>query len=153
MKRNNDLGFLMPILDNNQSCNLACNTISKLILTRPKKQICIFNSYSEKIQTYNIPILHINQAKFFRGDMVVFDLYCLELCGSFSLLENVYYYAQNIPWSNNQSLYRQWKKLFDKNNVKIIAANKYINDMYNIAWSNSIGISETFDYETINNLL
>lgn len=152
-KINKDIGFLIPALDNNSDANNICVTIAKLIYSRPKDQICIFNSYCEKIETYNIPILHVNQAKFFKGSIVVFDLPCLELSKSLPLLDNVYYYAKNIPWTNTTSYYDQWKNLFGKANTKVISASKYINDIYNIVWSNSIGISEAFDYETISNII
>ena len=114
MKQNKDLGFLIPVLDNNQSSNIICNTISRFIQSRPKQQICIFNSYSERINTNNIPIVHINQAKFFDGNLIVFDLHCLQLSNLFPLIREVYYYAQNIPWSNGQNNYAQWKELFDR---------------------------------------
>jgi hypothetical protein len=153
MKQNKDLGFLIPVLDNNQSSNIICNTISRFIQSRPKQQICIFNSYSERINTNNIPIVHINQAKFFDGNLIVFDLHCLQLSNLFPLIREVYYYAQNIPWSNGQNNYAQWKELFDRKNLKIISANKHIHDIYNIVWSNSIGISETFNYETVNKFI
>jgi hypothetical protein len=153
MKSNKDLGFLIPVLDNSQQSNNICNTITRLIGSRPKQQICIFNSYCEKIDTRNIPIVHINQAKFFDGDLIVFDLHCLELSNSFPLIQNTYYYAQNIPWSNNPAYYDQWKNLFNRPNIKIISSHKYIHDIYNIVWSNSLGISEAFDYETINKLI
>ena len=152
-KINKDIGFLMPVLDNNLESNNICITISKLIHARPNDQICIFNSHCEKIETYNIPVLHINQAKFFKGNLVVFDLQCLELSRSFPLLDNVYYYARNIPWTNTKSYYEQWKNLFSEPNTKVISANKYIDNIYNIVWSNSIGISETFDYGTISNII
>lgn len=153
MKENKDLGFLVPALDNNQSSNAIFSTVSGLIKSRPKQQICIFNSYCERIDTRNVPVVHINQAKFFNGNLIVFDLHCLQLSGLFPLINEVYYYAQNIPWSNNQSYYSQWKELFDRKNLKVISANKYIHDIYNIVWSNSIGISETFDYESINKFI
>lgn len=153
MKEKKDIGFLIPVLENNKACDIICETISSLITNRPSQQICIFNSYCEKLNTNNIPIVHINQAKFFKGSLVVFDLHCLELSASFPLVSNIYYYAQNIPWSNNQSHYQQWKQLFDKDNLKVISANKYIYDIYNIVWSNSIGISEVFNYETISKLI
>lgn len=153
MKENKDLGFLIPVLDNNQQSNDICITIAKLIYSRPKQQICIFNSYCEKIDTYNIPILHINQSKFFKGNIIVFDPHCLQLSSCFPLINEKYYYSQNIPWSNGASEYEQWKKLFNQPNLKVISANKYIHDIFNIVWSNSIGISETFDYETISKLI
>jgi hypothetical protein len=153
MKQNKDLGFLIPVLDNNQHSNIICNTVSGFIRSRPRQQVCIFNSYSERINTQHIPLVHINQAKFFDGDLIVFDLHCLQLSGSFPLINKIYYYAQNIPWSNNHSYYAQWKELFSKTNLSIISANKYIHDMYNIVWSNSVGISEAFDYETVNKLI
>jgi hypothetical protein len=152
-KTNKDIGFLMPVVDNNFESNSICTTISKLIHARPNDQICIFNSYCEKIDTYNIPVLHVNQAKFFKGSLVVFDLQCLELSRSLPLLDNVYYYAKNIPWTNTKGYYEQWKNLFSKPNIKVISSNKYIDNIYNIVWSNSIGISENFDYDTISNII
>lgn len=149
----NDIGFVVVSLDNNYTSKTLCNTISSLIGNMPDRQICIFNSYCEKIDTQNIPIMHISQAKFFSGDLFLFDIPCLLLSKQFPLIKNKYFYAQNSPWSDIPESYSSWKELFGQDSLHIIAKNKYLFDLYNIAWNNAIGTSENFSYEQISQFI
>lgn len=148
-----DIGFVIVSLDNNHTSTILCNTISSFIKNRRNRQISIFNSYCERIDTMSIPMLHISQAKFFDGDLVFFDIPCLLLSRHFPLVKNKYFYAQNAPWSEIPESYSSWKQLFEQENLNIIAKNKYLYDLYNIVWKNAIGTSENFSYEQISQLV
>jgi len=148
-----DIGFVIVSLDNNNTSTILCNTISTFIKNRPDRQISIFNSYCERLDTMNIPMLHISQAKFFNGDLVFFDIPCLLLSKQFPLINKKYFYAQNAPWTDIQESYSSWKQLFGQENLNIITKNKYLYDLYNIVWKNAIGTSENFSYEQINQLV
>lgn len=150
---NNDIGFVVVSLDNNYTSKMLCSTISAFISNMANRQICIFNSYCEKIDTQNIPMLHISQAKFFNGDLVLFDIPCLLLSKQFPLIKKKYFYAQNSPWTDIPESYSSWKELFGQDNLNVIAKNKYLYDLYNIVWQNAIGTSENFSYEQVSQFI
>jgi hypothetical protein len=145
----NDIGFIMPVLDNNPLIVEICRTVLTLINQNKKMQICIFNHYTEMANLHGAPILPISHAKYFKGDLFVFDLSSLLIAINFPGVNNIYYYATDICWSSSYSNYSAWKKIFYKPNIKIIANNENIHDIYHIAWDNSLGISERFSYEEI----
>ena len=142
-----DLGFFAITLENNTIHDNMCSLIEKYIFNNKNSQIVIFNHYCEKINTNNIPLLPLSYAKYYTGDIVVFDIPYLILASNSINSKNIYYYAQNIPWKISYNNYSDWERIFRNKKIKVISANQYIHDIYNIVWNNSVGISEDINYE------
>lgn len=135
-----NLGFIVLHIDSKISDTIL-QSINKLN-TKINKKIVIFNSYNNS-DNYNIPILHINQSKFFHGDIVVFDVVSLLIAISCYKLRNIYYYAYNIPWMVDQATdYKFWSKLLDNNKVKIITQNQEIYNAFDRVWKTPISIAQ-----------
>ena len=101
-----------------------------------------------------MPILHISQAKFFRGDLVLFDIPSIILTETFTNINNRYLYAQDIPWSQEASInYREWHSLYNQNNLNIIAGNSSLYDIYNICWKTPLGSVENFNYDRLSEII
>jgi hypothetical protein len=149
----NDLGFILPMLEANEFTNNICNTAHRLINANQQKQVIIFNNDSTVIDLYGIPLMPVSYAKYFRGDLFVFDLSSLLVTINFPSATNVYFYATNTPWVNSYSNYMAWSKIFNNNRLKVISSNQYLHDIYTITWNNSLGIMEKFSYEQINQYL
>lgn len=143
----NDLGFFALTLENTTLHENICKLISLYIENNKDKQIVFFNQYCEKINTYNIPILPISYSKYYNGDLVVFDMASLLIAVNSIKAENIYFYANNIPWQASYSGYGDWKAIFGNKKLKVIAENKYLYDIYNIVWDNSLGVCEEIVYE------
>lgn len=152
MKTKN-IGFLLTHIDNSITYNKLFEEISILIQKHPYHHICIFNSHCEKMNTMNIPLLHINQAKFFDGKLFVFDIPGLYLVKHFHLIKQKYFLAQDIPWIKTQDAYAKWKNILMQNNLEVIASNQYVNDIYSICWKKPISIMESISNENISQLL
>ena len=152
MKTKN-IGFLLTNIDNSNYYNELFQQISLLIKNNPYHHICIFNSHSEKINTMNVPILHINQAKFFDGNMFIFDISSLHLIKNFPLIEHKYFVAQDINWIRSYNNYQEWRYILEQDNLDIIASNQYIYDIYDICWKKPVAIMESISYENISKLL
>jgi hypothetical protein len=99
--------------------------------------------------TYNVPLLPISHARYFEGDLFVFDISSLLLSVNFPKTNNIYFFTNSTPWTASYNNYIEWKNIFNKSNVKIISNTKHIHDIYTIAWNNSIGIAENMTYDTI----
>lgn len=150
---NKDLGFILLKLQNSITHNNLLKNIHEFIVNRPHSQIVLFNSYCDILDNNMVPILHLSQAKFFYGNMVTMDLSSLYLSTRFINLEKVFFYATYIPWMEHYKPFAFWKKLFDTNNIEIIAHNKEIADIFEIVWKKPICISEEFTYEKLQNIL
>ena len=149
----NDVGFILFSIENNSFFNNLLPSIKQFIDNNPYKQICIFNSYCSMINTSNIPILHIKQAKFFTGDIFVFDIIGLMLAKDFPNVTNKYWFTNNIPWQDTNLLYSEWEKLFNQPKLNIIAQNQKLFDIFDITWKTPVGIAENVDYESLSKLI
>lgn len=149
-----DIGFFIPKLSNIQQHDVVLKTVRQFIDNHPYNQYVLFNSFYDKIETYNIPILHLSHAKFFYGDLFVFDFISLVIASHFPNISKLYYYAQNLPWSSSgETYYENWRKIFDLDHLNIISNNQYVDDVYNICWKKPIGISERFSYEELTKII
>lgn len=149
----NDLGFILPILEANNFTNDICNTVHNLIHINQQKQVIIFNNDCTMLDLYRIPLMPVSYAKYFTGDLFVFDLSSLLISINFPSATNIYFYATNTPWVSSYSNYMAWSKIFNHNRLKVISNNQYIHDIYTMTWNNSMGTMEKFSYEQINKYL
>lgn len=154
MKTNKDIGFILIKMENNPFYDAVTRCIQSLIRNNPENQYVIFNSFSDKIDTGTIPILHLSHAKFFHGNLFLFDFISLILTKNFPNITKKYFYAQDLPWENSpQTPYNNLSKFLTDSSVDIVAKNQYIFDIYDICWKSPIGISETLDYESLKKIL
>ena len=136
-----NLAFILLHIDDTVSSAILDPIIEISNLIKDKKFV-IFNSYNTYANC-SLPIFHINQLKFFKCDVVVFDIISLVIAVSCYKIRNIYYYSYNIPWTiDNTTNYEFWAKLFDNDKVKIITQNKDIYDTYNKVWKRPIAISQ-----------
>lgn len=149
-----DIGFILIKLMNDPISDKILSTINNMSKEDPFRQYIVFNSYCELINTHNVPILHLNQSKFFFGDLVLFDVVSLLLAKNFPNINQKYFYATDLPWTKSpESSFSEWKRLLCDPQVSIIAHNQFIADAYDICWKKPIGISENFSYEEVRNLI
>ena len=154
MKNNRDTGFVFIKLDNNNAYNRYFETIREFINNNPVDQTVIFNSYNERINTNNIPILHLSHAKFFYGNLFLFELGAAILSKNFTNINKRYLYVHNAPWLESpSSSYSIWKDVYGSENLEFITANQQIYDLYEICWKKPIGISENFTYEELSKII
>ena len=127
-----DIGVIMIELDNSIKISNILATTNKISQNSPYNQICIFNSYSELIDNHKIPILHIAQAKFFRGQLIVFDLASLLIAQNCPNVTKITLYAQEFLWKKSGLPYKDLKNLLTNPNIEIIASNQTIYDLFEI---------------------
>ena len=150
MTTTRNIGFLLPKLSNHVFFTDLFKTIHEFIEENPFDQIVIFNSFSEITQPLNIPIFHLSHAQFFTGDLFLFDIISAILTKSFPRANNRYLYAQDVPWMTNPGVaYSEWLEIYGQDNLEIIAKNKDLYDLYHKCWKKPKGISESFKYEEI----
>jgi hypothetical protein len=138
MKKN--IGFIILHIEKNQSKEII-SFIKTMADSLKDKRMVVFNSYNNGI-IENIPVLHINQAKFFDGNLFVFDIIGLMLAVSCYKVQNIYYYAYNFPWMMDQTTdFNFWSKLIEDSRVNIIAQNQEIYDIYDKVWKTPVTIA------------
>ena len=129
----NDIGFVLIKLTNSAFYDKILETIQKFISYNPFDQIVIFNSYCDKLDTKNIPILHISHSQFFNGKLVMFDLASVMISQKFTNVNSRYLYVQDIPWMNSpKSNYAEWLNLYSSPNLNLIASDSTLYDIYSL---------------------
>lgn len=155
---NKDIGFLLVKTGNDPFTNTITDAITTFISKHPYNQYVLFTSYCDNPNLSRIPVLHLQQAKYFRGDLFIFDSMSIFLTLSFPNIRNRYYYAQDFPWMQSKDTnYKDIKSLLvgeaESNNLNIISKNKLIDDVYNLCWKPTLGISEKFTYEELTKII
>lgn len=149
-----DLGFLLLSIDNSPSCNAIFNLAQQIIQNNPYKQICVFNSVNNRINKNMVPVLHLNQAKFFHGNLFVFDTLSLIFARQFPNIKKILFYTTDYFWSGNSyGDYKDAKELFTTDNLEFISNSEQMCDIYEICWKKPIGISKEFNYDSIKNFI
>jgi hypothetical protein len=110
--------------------------------------LVMFNSFNGS-SNHNIPVLHLNQAKYFFGKLFVFDIISLFMASHFPNLNNIYYYTNNTPWTEDMNIgYMFWDKIFNNNKLELITDNNTYH-IYKNLWKKPLLATERFDHETI----
>lgn len=152
--KNKNVGFVLIKMTNTSLYDSILYTIKEFINNNPFNQYVVFNSYCDKIQTLNIPILHLHQAQFFDGSLILFDLPSIILSKTFPNITDRLYYATDVSWAKSPTTnYQEWQSIYMQDNLNILAANQDIYNLYSICWQKPLGVAERFDYETISQYL
>jgi len=149
----NSVGFVLLNIENNDYYDSLLKEISRLIIHNPLTNIVVFNSHCDKVSLYNVPLLHINHAKFFNGDLWLFDIIGLIISKNFTNINKKILYVNDMPWiKNRDNMYSEWKSLYNKD-INFVASNKYLYDVYSLCWSQPLEIMESFNHEKIQHIL
>lgn len=149
----NDVGFFIPHISNDDLATDRLLQIKKLIDNNPFKQITIFNGTTERFDHMNIPILPISHARYFIGDLFLFDVMSLLITNSFPNVKNKYFYTNEVPWINGYGSYQVWNQLLSQANLQILTVDEQLQDIYKICWDSSGAVIKIFSYEELANVL
>ena len=148
-----DLGIVYTNMSNNNETISLIDFAKEYHEYNPYNQVCFFNSFCEVVSSQNVPILHLSQAKFFYGNLLVLDSDSVELCENFPNIKKILFWAQDIPWEKQLKNYKEWERLFYNDKIEIIANNEQIYDIFEICYKKTKCIAERLDYEKIKQCL
>lgn len=147
---NQDIGFVLIKLLNNKIYDSILHTISEFIKARPYQQHMVFNSYSEKINTFNVPILHLQQAQFFYGKLIVFDIPSIILTNNFPNISQRILFTSDTHWTqSSSSMYQQWRSVYEQDNLDIMVTSPVLRDLYSMCWKTPVATVERFTYDEL----
>jgi hypothetical protein len=147
---NKDIGFVLIKLLNNKTYDSILHTVSEFIKHRPYQQHVVFNSYSEKINTFNVPIFHLQQSQFFNGKLILFDMPSVVLSNQFPNISKRILFTSDTHWTQTDTgMYEQWRSVYEQTNLDIIVTSPILNDLYSMCWKPPIATVEQFNYEEL----
>lgn len=150
---NKDLGIISRKLSNDSKTLELLNLANDYLNKDPYSQVCFFNCISDNISNRTIPVLHLSQAKFFYGNLLVTNIKDLDLCYNFTNLNKILFFTDCIPWEKDVRHYKDWEEIFYNTKLEIIAQNKRTYDLFKLCYKEPLTVKERLDYETIQKYL
>jgi hypothetical protein len=151
--KNNSLGFILLNIQNNELYDQLLQQIANLIKNNPYYNIVIFTNNSDIIATHNVPILHLNHAKFFNGNLWLFDLVSVILTQKFTNFNKRIFYVNDMPWiKNRKNSYYEWNKIYNSD-IDFVCSNQYLYDIYNVCWKKPLDVMESFNHEKVQSII
>ena len=126
-------------------------TMFNIVASKPNINGSLFTAdYQNKIDYLrNFTIFPINEAKYYYGDMIVWDLLSLDMVHKFPNLKTIYYFqGPNIPWINNAHIPKEmWQSLFCNPKIKMITDNQQIQKIFKDTWNSDLFLLKTMTPE------
>lgn len=135
-----DLGFYIIDCDNSAKNSFLIDIINNIISFRPYDSIVLFNHKYSRIDTNKkFPIFHISQAKYFRGNLIYFDVKSATLAKTFPSPSKQILCCDYPEWSTNKSARSiLWKSIYEDPNLKIITYEQNIKNLIEICWDKKV---------------
>ncbi|MEX0594976.1 MAG: hypothetical protein WD512_00640, partial [Candidatus Paceibacterota bacterium] len=132
-----DIAFYVIYADHSDKCNKIIDTLNNLVDMCPYDNIILFNSqYNRTDAVKKFPIIHLNQAKYFRGILICFDIKSSMITKTFPAPEKQILYIDETSWSNDSTIPMMfWQGIYSNPDIKLVAKNEEIKDLLSICWS------------------
>lgn len=149
-----DIGFYLINADHSTKCDMIIDTINSMISNHPYDNIILFNSQYNRIDNKKFPIIHINQAKYFSGHLILFDTKSAMITKTFPAPKKQLLYIDEISWSNDGSVPALfWHSIFLNPNIALIANNDTTKDLLSLCWDPPLSVMSKINekdlYESI----
>lgn len=155
----NSIGFVVPSIEDDEKSNKILGIIDKISSSTPYLDCVVFNSfyshYSPMINKFGV--LHLNEAKFFLGPIIAFDLAsmlflksCITSYKIFFPLELEWQKYVNFNHSTNDPDYEKLSQYFGLrelyiNNSLLITENPEHKKILDICWKESLMIENNYE--------
>jgi len=153
-----NIGFyLLDIDQQNQNSVALLSVVNDICRLRPRDNIVVFSNAPDAIINGNrYYMLHVSQAKFFKGNLFLFDHKARLLTQTFETPAKQIMYISEIPWGrekSTQALYQNWKNQYGKSNLEFIAQSQETSDLLEICWKKPVKIMPQISAEEFNNVI
>lgn len=146
-----DIGFYLIDADYSDKCNTIINALNSMVSEHMYDNIILFNNqYNRADNNKKFPIIHLNQAKYFNGVLVVFDIKSVMITKTFIAPKKQILYVDDIEWKNDHTIpVLFWQSIYVNPDISVIAKNQEIFDLLEICWSKPEGIMENINHKEI----
>jgi hypothetical protein len=158
----NSIGFVVPSVEENEKSKNILNIIDRISSSTPYSDCVVFNSlysnYSPMINKFGV--LHLNEAKFFLGPMIAFDLASMLFLKS-CVTSHKIFFPLELEWQKyvnfnhdvNDPDYEKLSQYFGLrelyvNNSLLVTDNIEHKKILDLCWKESL-IIENNNYEKI----
>jgi len=151
-----NIGFyLLDISNANQKHQQILNMVNKLCELRPYDNIVLFNNQFQTIDIdHKYYILHISEAKYFKGLLFNFDIKSAMLTKTFPAPKKQILFVDEPEWHNKRDLpYSFWYNIYMNEDFELISTNNDIKKLCDICWKEPISNIENFEAKEVDNVI
>lgn len=151
-----NIGFYLLDIDaSNIYHKQILESIDSLCKLRPSDEIVLFNDVTKTAHpNLGYYILHINEAKYFKGLLFVFDTKSLILTKTFPSPSKQIFIVNEADWVVNKTVnYNVWNSMYNNNNIELFTIGKSLNDLCEICWKKPLHNADILNGESINDVL
>lgn len=150
-----DIGFYLINVDHSEKNDSIINTINEIVNNHPYDNVVLFNSQYDRIDSdKKFPIIHLNQAKYFRGYLVLFDIKSAIITKTFPSPQKQLLYVDDLAWSRDRTIPALfWNSVYANNDIQLLAKNQEIYDIVDLCWSTPMGIMENINSKELYNVI
>lgn len=135
-----DLGFYIIDCDNSAKNTFLVDIINSIVSLKPYDNIVLFNHRYNRIdQKKKFPIFHISQAKYFRGNLIYFDVKSATLAKTFPGPSKHILCCDYPEWSQNRTTRSMlWKSIYEDPKLKIVTYDEHVKNLVEICWDQNV---------------
>lgn len=151
-----DIGFYLLNVDaNNTDHQKILKSINDLCELRPYDNIVVFNNKFNSVDmNHKYYILHISQAKYFKGYLFVFDMKSAMITQQFPAPKKQIMFIDENQWASKADVpYVFWKKIYLNQEFDFVTKNKELFDVFELCWKKPLAIVNDYDHRGINEIL
>lgn len=150
-----DIGFYLINVDHSEKNDSIINTINELVDNHPYDNVVLFNSQYDRIDSdKKFPIIHLNQSKYFRGYLVLFDIKSAIITKTFPSPQKQLLYVDDLAWNRDRTIPALfWNSVYANNDIKLLAKNQEIYDIVDLCWSTPVGLMESINSKELYNVI
>jgi hypothetical protein len=150
-----NIGFYLLDVDMSEKCKIILQAINDYCKNNRQNNVVLFNNQFNAVdldpQYY---ILHLNQAKFFKGLLFVFGTKPALLTNSFPCAKKQIIYMTEPEWSAHPELpFTVWSNIYLNDSTELLTDNLDTYNLMNICWKKPLSLIKSFDAEAINNVI
>ena len=151
-----NIGFLvLDVNVQNTKHEKILKSINELCKIRPYDNIVLFNNKFECVDLdHKYYILHVSQAKYFKGLLFIFDVRTAMLTKTFTTPSKQLFFVDKSDWGEKTDIpYTFWRDIYMNKNFEIIAENRTIYELCELCWKKPIAEISNFDTQGINDVI
>lgn len=151
-----NIGFYLLDIDiSNSYHNTILQTMRDLCKLLPYEEIVLFDNQSKVIhENTGYYVLHINEAKYFKGTLFVFDAKSLALTRHFPAPKKQIFVMNQADWTLNRTTpYNVWESIYMNDNVDLVTTNSDLNTLCKICWKDPISDINELNGATLRDVL
>jgi hypothetical protein len=146
-----DIGFYAIDMDYSEKNNDIVKAMNDIVENDIYSNVILFNNtYNRADGNKKFPIINFNQAKYFKGILISFDLRSAAITRTFPSPIKQFFVVDELPWINNtKAPVSFWNSIYNNQYIDLIVNNQENFDLLEICWKKPVKVLEKIEAKGI----